>query len=526
MAMMIVCQMTFAQDVVTRRDVASAPRFNGTASAVAQTSELTEGEWVSMGTGRWRDDFVTRIFNVECLEMDVEVRKNDAYPGVYRVMAPYLNYPYESYQEIDPESYVDIHAEDPEHVYFESYNTGLDLDGSGALLINSIAGYIVEHEGFDKAVADGSCGILEDGVVLFGQNTLLVRNEFGDANQWLYANMNFGGYKTGFRLVLPDAPDLELFIDIQGVNEAKDKLNVLFTVGKDCEKVRVAMMPGKATNADWQDILDGKTPYQDITSTQVVAFDYPADGVYSFYAIPYLEGKDRRVTYLTKELTFQNVGWRKLGYATYTEGFLADIENGGPIQGIEPVTYSVEVEESTENPGFFRLIDPYGDNYPYSTKNDYDYTRHYYMEIDATDPECVSIRKMADGCGYNFGVGMMVLWSRADRELTDRGKTKEEVKTMGLFGKCENGVITFPDETLLITFPDFYEWPYWTNATGKFRVVLPEGAGIGTMEADAEAGAEREEIFDLNGRRVKRDAMTSGIYIVRQGARTVKTIIR
>ena len=155
-AAMIVCQLTFAQNTPLRRDLTNAPRFNGTPAA-AQAAELTDGEWVSMGTGRWRDDFVTRVFNVECLEMDVEVRKNDAYPGVYRVMAPYKDYPFTSHQEIDPESYVEVHAEDPDHVYFCKYNTGLDIDGQGALLINSIAGYIVEHESFEKAVAEGAC---------------------------------------------------------------------------------------------------------------------------------------------------------------------------------------------------------------------------------------------------------------------------------------------------------------------------------------------------------------------------------
>ena len=171
-----------------------------------------------------------------------------------------------------------------------------------------------------------SSGVLMDGVLLFAQNTLLVRTEYSEDDQWMYANMNFGGYKTGFRLVLPDAPDLELAIDVQGANEAKDVLNVRFEVGKDCEKVRVAMMPGKASNDDLQKILDGSVTYQDITKTQDVAFDYPADGVYTFYAIPYLNGVNRRVTYLTKELNYQNLGWRKLGFATYTEAFLADME--------------------------------------------------------------------------------------------------------------------------------------------------------------------------------------------------------
>ena len=53
------------------------------------------------------------------------------------------------------------------------------------------------------------------------------------------------------------------------------------------------------------------------------------------------------------------------------------------------------------------------------------------MEIDATDHDAVSIKRMDNGCGLNLGVGTMIIWSKADRELTDRGKTKEEVAKMG-----------------------------------------------------------------------------------------------
>ena len=96
-------------------------------------------------------------------------------------------------------------------------------------------------------------------------------------------------------------------------------------------------------------------------------------------------------------------------------------------------------------------------------------------------------------------MGKMVPWSRADRGLRDQGMTKEEVKEKGLAGKLEGDVITFPNDALLITFPDFYPFAYWANTTGKFRIVLPEGTGIQSVTADStEAPAE---IYDLNDRR-------------------------
>lgn len=526
MAVVFLCQVSFAQPLA-HRHLEDATYFNAESTTTAAQSELNDGEWVSMGQGRWRDDFLTRMFNVECLEWDVEVMKNDSYPGVYRVMAPYKECPYQSMCELDENSYVDFHAEDPLRVYFCAYNTGFDLDGNGALCINSIAGYQVTEKGVEKgleaAASDGACGEMQDGEILFPQASLLIKYEDSPNDQWMYANLNFGGYKTGFRLLLPDAPDLELSIDLVGVNDAKDQMTVHFGVGKDCEKVRVAMLPGKANNDDWRALLEGAAKYQDITESKDVVFDYEADGVYTFYAIPYLYDTNRRVTWLTKELTYQNLGWKSLGKAEYTEAFLADIEQG-VISGIEPVTYSVDIEESTETPGYYRLIDPYGDAYPYSTKNDYDNTRNYYMEIDASDPECVSIKEMKDGCGWNFGVGKMVLWSRADRGLRDQGMTKEDVKAKGLAGKVENGVITFPNEALLVSFPDFYPFAYLANSTGKFRIVLPEGAGINSISADETSAPAA--VYDLNGRRIQRENLTSGIYVVKQGGKAVKMMVK
>ena len=96
------------------------------------------------------------------------------------------------------------------------------------------------------------------------------------------------------------------------------------------------------------------------------------------------------------------------------------------------------------------------------------------------------------------------------------------MKALGYFGKCENGVITFPDEMLLISFPDFYPYPYYANVSGKFRLVLPEGAGVERIEATQ--SKEGEEIFDLNGRRVQRSAITPGMYIVRQNGKTTKVV--
>ena len=184
------------------------------------------------------------------------------------------------------------------------------------------------------------------------------------------------------------------------------------------------------------------------------------------------------------------------------------------------------MEESTDRPGYFRLVDPYGDYYPYSNSLSYDYTRHYYMEIDATDHNRVYIKQMENGCGYDMGYGRIVLWSRADRELNN-GKTMEEVEKLGYFGKLEGNVITFPKSMLLVRFIDVANTPwYWANLSNKFKLVLPEGdytAIAPTLSAEAEGEAA---FYDLHGRRVNPETLGQGVYVKRQGQKAQKIIVK
>ena len=521
LVMCSLCQWVNAQPI--RRADAGQNFFSAQKKALSdvQVKEAdTEDTWTSLGTGRMRDDFFTTLYLVECLEFDVEVEKNDNKPGVYRVVNPYKNYPYAPVESAEDDRYLVVNASDPDHVYLERCNTGFDF-GDGAMEIYSIAGYKFDHEGnLDGAIEDGACGVLRNGHITFPVSSLLIKYDFAPDDQWRFAN-----YNGKFRLKLPDAPDLDVDVRINGLAEGKEnKISTYITVGDSCEKVRVAMFHGDASNDSLALMYEGKCNYQDITASGEVDLDYFTDDVYTVIAVPYYKGEPFTPAYVTQELKYYNVGWKSLGLGTYTEAFLADCEMN--IAGLESCTFSVAVEESTDRPGYFRLVAPYGDYYPYSNSLSYDYTRHYYMEIDATDHNRVYIKQMENGCGYDMGYGRIVLWSRADRELNN-GKTMEEVEKLGYFGKLEGNVITFPKSMLLVRFIDVPNTPwYWANLTNKFKLVLPEGdytAIAPTLAAEAEGEAA---FYDLHGRRVNPEAMGQGVYVKRQGQQAQKIIVK
>jgi hypothetical protein len=146
------------------------------------------------------------------------------------------------------------------------------------------------------------------------------------------------------------------------------------------------------------------------------------------------------------------------------------------------VTYQVEIEESVDNPGKYRLVNPYGEAFPYNEPGDWDADNTYYLTIDATDPEYVNL--VQSDLGIDWGSGPMTALGLADYFLaTDKEVTKDMLKAAGYYGKLVDGVITFNAKTLGLIMGTSM---YYANTLGEFKVVLP---GEST-DTPAEEGTE------------------------------------
>lgn len=512
-----------AQNMPVRKNTSNAKEYKSTAKRTAAKAS-SDGEWKSLGIGKYRDDLITGLYIINNYEFEVEVLESTSLPGLYRVVSPYKNYPI-SPAKFEGDTYLEIDASNPEKVFFDKYDTGMDW-GYGNIFINSIAGYEYFYNGggaaLDLAYQNGYCGTLDkDGIITFPKGALLINEDGSD----LYQQTNFNGK---FRLMLPGAPNLDISITIDEIVEkdGKEYIPVNFTLDDDIEKAKVAMVEGEYSSKAVESIESGEIQSDEITKSGQYLFPYEKDGVFTIIAVPYYKGESKTAEYQTKEFSYKHEGWQNIGTAMYTEGFIADCEVW--VDNIEVVTTAVEAQESTEKPGLFRLIDPYGPGYAYNEKGDYDADHHYYMEIDASDPDRVILNEMTEGCGLSFSFGRTVFWSRAGYYLSDEiGKTVAEVEEMGVYGKKVGNTITFPENALLIKFIDALGvqdvW-YWANCNGSFKVVLPESSGIskpvtGTTDAPV-------EYFTLDGVKVSKGDMRRGIYIRKQGANTSKVIIK
>lgn len=515
---LFMCHAAVAQDRPVRKPVAGDKYVTSVARKAAKAGE---GEWKAIGKGMYRDDIITALYVVDAYEFEVDVEESTTTPGLYRLCQPYKNYPLGEKDPGSTEDYMVIDATNPDQVYFRRYETGVNM-GSGIISINSIAGDYYDQGKFQTAVAEGLCGTMKDKVITFPVRALLVNDPTIGVTSYMMANTN-----GLFRIKLPGALDLDVQQRVNGKVEKDGKLFVSlnYTLAKDIEKLKVAMFEGDYNSTMADDIVSGKVPSQEITVSGDYLFPYEKDGIYTFVAVIYNNGEVKKDVFLTDEFSYLQVDWKDIGTAQYTEGYLCDNDVD---MGVDVVTTPVKIQENASTPGLFRLVDPYGLDYRYSTPQNYDTSRRYYMVIDASDPDRVVIKKMEDGCGLMFNVGRMILWCNAERYVEEGKYTKEDLETMEIYGVLRNGQITFPKSSLCINFidvPGREDVWYWANNKGNFSVALPAGTGINTPVTGDNAN-HPVEYFTLEGMKVSKESLKSGVYVKKQGSDTKKIIIK
>jgi hypothetical protein len=243
--------------------------------------------------------------------------------------------------------------------------------------------------------------------------------------------------------------------------------------GADVTSTLVALVPGNLTDEVKAAIIAGE--YANIVEiSENGQVKFPAtdmyDGTYTFVVVTFLNGQAKNIATDTFKYVVVNPVWKSLGWCKYTEDCLGPIyrfDDDDPLNYV--CTYEVEIQEDENHPGLYRLVNPYGEVYPFNDPGDWDASHDYYMEINACDPEGVFIG--AQEMGLNWGHGEFTICSLGAYNL-EKGTTFDEVKASGVMGNLENGIITFPKNGLLAKIGD-RGW-YYGNTTASFKIVLPD----------------------------------------------------
>lgn len=481
--------------------------------------------WKSLGKATFVDGILTSIFS-ELVEepYEVEIQVNTLVPGYYRLVNPYTSsYPKDGWKFDDTKDYcLEIHAEDPDAVWFGETELGIDL-GYGMISAISIADFYVQG-GNDPALVKeyGYYGTLKDGEITFPvQGILYTMPGHPKGEEWYYANSD-----GMFSILLPGYTkgDYSASLEYAGIFSAKDGAvyaTGMLTLGADATDVKAIVMPADVDAAAVADaIAAGELEANEVKAGRIeIPFNAEELGGNNFQIIAVVMSEGAVKTVATTNFEYFGGGknpWQSIGKGYYTD----DILSSG--WSLPPVTYEVEILEHDENPGLYRLVNPYN-NKVYPAEYVQAFAEElgnslapegYNLEVNAMDAEGVYIQFQS--LGLNFDDGEWSFESEGANFLAyylPQGVPFEAVKNAGYLGKVVEGVIKFPTfsrEDGEVTDGAVYqgrrykgETPYYSGINSMIEIILPEANAFARNMAKAKANSSVRNANKLSATGIK-----------------------
>ena len=411
--------------------------------------------WIDLGMALYREDLMTTFFSTGNIIYQVPIQEDQTRPGVYRLLNPYGEYnPYNEPGDYDADAktYMVIHAEDPEHVWVEDHLTTMDW-GYGTFFFSSmVANYLANGNDMDVIIAAKPelFGTLVDGIITMPERSMLVSmSDYNDAGLY-YANLDgmFAIALPGHDLVTYDYSARASFVGILKGTDESSQAVVDLTLGEDVASAKYVLTESAySEDVVASAIVDGEIEAAEISKSERVYLPLSEDGKYRVTVVTFdAEGNAQESASTVFEFEAAGSAWASIGMASYTDDIV------GPLFSLPAITYDVEVFTNENKPGIYRLKNPYGEAFDYNDPGDWDGSRDYYLEINATNPNAVFIEEQQ--LGLNWGYGWMGTFSIEPGTLKD-------------------GVITFPVRGLAVTDDD---GAYYANNSGAFKLVLPGAA--------------------------------------------------
>lgn len=235
--------------------------------------------------------------------------------------------------------------------------------------------------------------------------------------------------------------------------------SVTFTDGEIETYVTVTVTPDKITpNADYELSLvlaDGEnSPYA------LQSVSYPL--IYESWIV--LTGTDKNGNVVDKGLFYDDLV--------------------APLYRLDPVEYEVTIQRHPESENIIRIVDPYGEAWPYADEDfesyGYDSSKHHYMYFNISDPNSVY---MCDKNGIALGYrgsdmffytgltldadGEIMITSFYNYYLYRSNSAYENYAAL-----LSQGNITYGAREMLVTFERSSDL-YYANNNSKFRIILP-----------------------------------------------------
>lgn len=354
----------------------------GTISVASEDCDTTYGigsftfkagatEWMDITSnksmGAFRDDAISSLLGIDPPTFDVKIQKSVVEEGKYRILNPYKAWA-DEYAEKNEATYDDadhywiINATDPDYVYVEPCETGVDL-GIGAVTATSfVANYLSQGVTLDKikAAKPELFGKLEKGVITMPAKSLLLI--MGD-------KMYYGGTNGLFSVALPGNVIANYSVEAAykgRFTDANDNdfAQVTMTLSNDVAKVKYALVPASSDlNATVSGIVDGSVASQEVSASGDVQVPFDETGKYVLVMVMY-NANDEAVGSDVLNLSLKSskdaaevwndvvAGTVTIGVKSY--GSILFKKDPGVLMG-EPVVTEGVLSQSGSDPTKFRI---------------------------------------------------------------------------------------------------------------------------------------------------------------------------
>ena len=466
--------------------VTSATSAYGADSVVVNVK--CDYEWISLGTGTYHDSFF-----FENGPYEVEILQCTGVPNMYRIVGPYVAAIENGEWDYDPS------CPPTEDVDITIYNTGDTyagqvIDYDGLVGYNTIhSGYFNSSYGAEIKIYHPSDGfkdyktpdtwaynkvlVYQDvescGVQVPGQVQLAPFYYMDGVGGWEYANQDgvivitFPGYNPkDFSL---DLTYTGIFTSVTGEVYAAGNI----VAGVDVQEMKAVVVEGGADESEVAEAL----AHGELLSTDVEA------GNINVLIPDGMTGKMKLVVAVIEEnevksydaATFEYYGgganpWHSLGVGYMVDDFVVTLYSPDGVSGFEPLNCAVEIEENSDTPGLYRVVDAFKET---ATFLEVGYTSTN-LEVNAIDPEGVYIDFQSTG--VDDGDGEIFVCSYGAYLLGSYDF--DTVKGAGNLGKLKDGVITLPVDHTESGAPYqgvFFQGAsaYYTGSNGAFQITLP-----------------------------------------------------
>ena len=213
--------------------------------------------------------------------------------------------------------------------------------------------------------------------------------------------------------------------------------------------------------------------FADGANTAYVTFNYnPEDVVFGdYYDISIaINGAENITDYGIATYNFKagKTAWVDYGVAQYREDCITT------FFGVDNDILEVPIQKNVVTEGIYRLVNPYGEVYPYNEPGDWDDTQDYYLTVNASDPDHVYVE--LSPTGMDWGYGMFSIQSLATLYISRGTATLEQLQAEHpeYFGTLKNGIISMPARSLVLQMADYNDGGWYTsNGSGLFTIALP-----------------------------------------------------